>query len=111
MRSVSKLRSRSLARQSIARSVRPAAARIEQLRESLSHYLRPALDHIDASGGTRWHGDSLDLGAGSDMNHEIALHGVTHSPSTMMEAAAADGGAGIGRVLTQLAYCALESLP
>src|SRR6478672_9052131 len=51
-------------------------------------YLGPALRDIEATRGDGWHGDNLvAAAAGARVQHEIALHGVTHVPWTAMDLA------------------------
>ena len=54
-------------------------------------YLGPALDDIDETNGSGWHGAHLvDAILQARAKHEIALHGVTHVPWTRMTAAFVD---------------------
>jgi len=54
-------------------------------------YLGPALRDIEATRGDGWHGDNLVAAvAGARVQHEIALHGVTHVPWTAMDLAFAE---------------------
>jgi hypothetical protein len=54
-------------------------------------YLAPAINEIDDGHASGWHGHHLvELVAGSRTDHEIALHGVTHVPWTMMDFASAE---------------------
>lgn len=64
---------------------------VEALAKRAPEYLRPALRDIDQTAGDGWHGAALldAVGAARTM-HEIALHGVTHVPWTMMDAAFVD---------------------
>jgi peptidoglycan/xylan/chitin deacetylase (PgdA/CDA1 family) len=49
-------------------------------------YLRLALDDIDSTNGAGWHGDRwVDAVGATRTSHEIALHGVTHTPWTMLD--------------------------
>lgn len=59
---------------------------IERLRDLAPDYLNLALNDIDESHGSGWHGGHLvELVGGSSTGHEIALHGVTHVPWTWVD--------------------------
>ena len=48
-------------------------------------YIQPALDDIDQTHGSGWHGhDLVEAVTDARSNHEIALHGVTHVPWTSL---------------------------
>jgi peptidoglycan/xylan/chitin deacetylase (PgdA/CDA1 family) len=54
-------------------------------------YLAPALNEIDKGDVSGWHGHELvEMVAGARAGHEIALHGVTHVPWTMLDTASAE---------------------
>jgi len=73
--------------------IRPA---IEALASEAPDYLRPALRDIDETGGEGWHGAALVEAVGTArMQHEIALHGVTHIPWTQMDPAFVDTELGL----------------
>jgi peptidoglycan/xylan/chitin deacetylase (PgdA/CDA1 family) len=64
---------------------------IEALAGKAQAYLAPALREIDEGGGEGWHGDHLvEEVTQSRAGHEIALHGVTHVPWTMLDEASAE---------------------
>ncbi len=64
---------------------------IEALVPRAPGYLGAALRDIDASGGAGWHGHALVDAVGSArVDHELALHGVTHVPWTSVDAAFAE---------------------
>lgn len=75
-------------------------AAIEDMARSARDYLGPALQDLDETGGDGWHGDCLlDLVKSARMNHEIALHGVTHVPWTRLDEAAAASELALARSL------------
>lgn len=58
---------------------------VEDLAALSPDYVRPALNDIDVTGGSGWHGAQLvDAVRTARTKHEIALHGVTHVPWTRM---------------------------
>lgn len=64
---------------------------IEALGGEAKAYLATALREIDEVGGAGWHGNHLvERVAEARAGHEIALHGVTHVPWTLMDKASAD---------------------
>jgi peptidoglycan/xylan/chitin deacetylase (PgdA/CDA1 family) len=75
-------------------------AAIEALGGPARSYLGPALRDINARAGDGWHGDDLvEQVAGSRAGHEIALHGVTHVPWTMLDEAGAEAEMALFRKL------------
>ena len=69
-------------------NLRPA---IESLDRMIPDFLIPALRDLDESTASGWHGHHLvDLVGQSRGSHEIALHGVTHVPWTLMDEATAE---------------------
>lgn len=77
--------------------LRPA---IEELRRTAPEYLGPALRDLDETGGDGWHGACLvDLAAQASTAHEIALHGVTHVPWTVLDEGGAEAELAILRQL------------
>ena len=76
-------------------------ARIDWLRSFEAHapeYIRPALHDMSEGSGQGWHGDwAVDAVGGASVDHEIALHGVTHVPWTRLERSAAEDEMGFLR--------------
>jgi peptidoglycan/xylan/chitin deacetylase (PgdA/CDA1 family) len=63
--------------------IRPA---IDTLGRRAPGYIGPALRDIDESGGAGWHGHILvDAVKSARVDHELALHGVTHVPWTSVD--------------------------
>jgi peptidoglycan/xylan/chitin deacetylase (PgdA/CDA1 family) len=59
---------------------------LEELGVLAPNFLKPALRDIDETGGNGWHGNTLvEAVKSARMEHEIALHGVTHVPWTWMD--------------------------
>ena len=60
---------------------------VENLAPQAPDYIGPALRDIDETSGSGWHGAHLvDAVSQARTPHEIALHGVTHVPWTLMDA-------------------------
>lgn len=58
---------------------------VEELAALSPDYVYPALNDIDMTGGSGWHGaEFVDAVSSARTRHEIALHGVTHLPWTRM---------------------------
>ena len=55
------------------------------------NYIRPALRDMSEGSREGWHGDwAVDALGGARVDHEIALHGVTHVPWTQLDSSGAE---------------------
>ena len=63
---------------------------LERFSRFAPEYVQPALNDIDQTHGSGWHGhDLVEAVTNARSNHEVALHGVTHVPWTRLNRDAA----------------------